>query len=39
MKDQKMERLPAMYELKEFTNTMYKHELWRAFIINYLLIT
>ena len=27
-----------MYELKDFMNTMYKHELWRAFIINYLLI-
>ena len=39
LKDEKMARLPAMYELKEFTNTLYKEELWRAFIINYLLIT
>mgnify|MGYP003667256605 FL=1 len=39
MKDEKMAQLPAMFEVKDFMNTMYKHELWRSFIINYLLVT
>ena len=39
MKDEKITSLPEMFQLKDFMNTMYKQEMWRAFIINYLLIT
>ena len=39
MKDEKLASLPKMYELKDHTNTMFRNENWRAFIINYLLIT
>ena len=38
MKDEKMASLPKMYELKDHMNMMFRHEQWRAFIINYLLI-
>lgn len=39
MKDEKMASLPEMFQLKDFMNTMYRQEMWLAFIINYLLIT
>ena len=39
VKDEKLARLPRMYELKDFMAETYKNESWRAFIINYLLIT